>query len=777
MISPPSPSRYILATIITLSIIGPLAAHPPFDAIQQKHLAEVSDPRPVDILYEDFEGPWLPDDWARIITEPLFTWDQTEIRSHSGQFSTWVEYSPQGLALDEWLVTPAMDFNGYPRVYLEFFEDQHYWGGFGGTHSILVSTSSQTDPSAFTNLVVWTPENHTINGFNGEPVFLDLSDYLGESTVYLAFRYEGTWADNWFIDDVRVFYPDENDAAALKAFPDQVQFEGGDIIHPEAVVINLSGEAFTFDVSMEVEESGSSIYYEQVSVTLEPAARDTLEFPQLLLNSGNYYKLFATTLLEDDQVPENDQVVGFIDTYTQDHLPLGWLHTNAGSGPSAPADILMDAIMEEHPRDIALVRLHTWWPGYDEMYEANIPQSDSLLAFYGVDYVPHFWVDGNVDARFMVNDYESRILDRRRLRSPQNINMIWNEEGYLSTQITNIDPLDPDGIYRLITIVTEDSILFSGGNGILYHNQAFRQAFPSLLGVDIPAEVGVHEVETPIEFDPGWNTDQLRITCFVQDAISRRIWQTASGLLGELRPQFYFDPSVSVVGQTGTLAIPIIIHPGLQPVMGMEVIVDFDPSIVELLEVNPGDWFTDSGHPYYFYDYTPDEGPPAGSIHFAAALLNASGTKVDTVAVCEFRGLNLGGTALNFVDVDVRDPINTFLSYGFSLEDSIIVDDTATSVEVGPPGAYRLYPCRPNPFNPHTSISFDLPVRNHVRLRIYDIQGRSTATLIDETLPAGSHAVSWDGRNQSGVPLASGVYFYRIETGDFVKTERMVLLK
>ena len=93
------------------------------------------------------------------------------------------------------------------------------------------------------------------------------------------------------------------------------------------------------------------------------------------------------------------------------------------------------------------------------------------------------------------------------------------------------------------------------------------------------------------------------------------------------------------------------------------------------------------------------------------------------------------------------------------------------------PAAYRLLPNHPNPFNPATLIEFSLPERQRVRLTIHALDGRRVATLLDAPLPAGDHALVWNGRGDGGRGVASGVYVYRIEAGDFVRARKMTLLK
>jgi flagellar hook assembly protein FlgD len=101
--------------------------------------------------------------------------------------------------------------------------------------------------------------------------------------------------------------------------------------------------------------------------------------------------------------------------------------------------------------------------------------------------------------------------------------------------------------------------------------------------------------------------------------------------------------------------------------------------------------------------------------------------------------------------------------------------NAAAAIEI--PVRYELHPNRPNPFNPTTLIAYDLPRAADVRLVIYDVQGRRVAELVNGAKPAGRHETTWNGRNASGEPVASGVYFYRLIAGDFVQTKKMVLLK
>lgn len=93
------------------------------------------------------------------------------------------------------------------------------------------------------------------------------------------------------------------------------------------------------------------------------------------------------------------------------------------------------------------------------------------------------------------------------------------------------------------------------------------------------------------------------------------------------------------------------------------------------------------------------------------------------------------------------------------------------------PRTFRLGQNYPNPFNPTTAIEFSVPERADVKLDIYNILGRRVKTLVDREMTAGDYTVQWDGTNQSGHSVATGVYLYRLTAGDHSASRKMLLLK
>ena len=130
---------------------------------------------------------------------------------------------------------------------------------------------------------------------------------------------------------------------------------------------------------------------------------------------------------------------------------------------------------------------------------------------------------------------------------------------------------------------------------------------------------------------------------------------------------------------------------------------------------------------------------------------------------------------LTLTNVDGSIEIVPFFTEG-SINVSIPTDVEDGGL-AGLPETYTLSQNYPNPFNPTTTIKFALPTGGEVRLDVYNILGQRVRTLVDKFLPAGEHEVVFDGKNDSGGRVATGVYFYRIITKDFTESKKMVLIK
>lgn len=137
------------------------------------------------------------------------------------------------------------------------------------------------------------------------------------------------------------------------------------------------------------------------------------------------------------------------------------------------------------------------------------------------------------------------------------------------------------------------------------------------------------------------------------------------------------------------------------------------------------------------------------------------------------------GCLLLTVDVDVP-PTSASHEFSYRLADAsgnswdYSLTLVATSERVPEQWSFWNYP---NPFNPSTTIHYRLDRRVQVTLRIFSTTGQEVCRLVDSTMPAGDHAVEWNGVDTEGTPVASGAYFCHLQTGDNTRTLQMLVVK
>jgi len=130
------------------------------------------------------------------------------------------------------------------------------------------------------------------------------------------------------------------------------------------------------------------------------------------------------------------------------------------------------------------------------------------------------------------------------------------------------------------------------------------------------------------------------------------------------------------------------------------------------------------------------------------------------------------GQAIRVYIPNVITAKDTF-AFTINIPQTNIPDETMNT-----PDKFHLFQNYPNPFNPETTIKFHLPKTSDVTLKIYNISGQEIKTLVHKEFHSGNHSVKWDGTNNSGIKVSSGIYIYTIRTGTgFIQSKKMLLLK
>jgi hypothetical protein len=119
------------------------------------------------------------------------------------------------------------------------------------------------------------------------------------------------------------------------------------------------------------------------------------------------------------------------------------------------------------------------------------------------------------------------------------------------------------------------------------------------------------------------------------------------------------------------------------------------------------------------------------------------------------------------------------LHYDHWLVDDVSFEVTVTGVNPEPaiPKVFAVSQNFPNPFNPSTTISFDVPVSSVVRMVVCNLLGQKVRTLVNGVHEPGRYKVVWDGRNDAGAPVGSGIYLYKFEAGEYTRVQKMILMK
>jgi mannan endo-1,4-beta-mannosidase len=213
----------------------------------------------------------------------------------------------------------------------------------------------------------------------------------------------------------------------------------------------------------------------------------------------------------------------------------------------------------------------------------------------------------------------------------------------------------------------------------------------------------------------------------------------------------------------GEVEVAVVLEGNAAQVKGVSTTVAFDPGGLEFVSAELSEDLSGAPDKVFFW-----YGAGVGTVGVDLAVLGRGATigGPGELAVLRFRALSDDG-GLSFVRAALRGAENEDLT--------AVITGCAPSNER--PTSYRLVGNVPNPFNPATNISFDVPEVSHVTVRVYSPTGRLVRTLVDDEVDPGRHEVMWNGRDSGGRFVGSGVYLCFMEAGGSHHRLKMVLLK
>jgi len=219
-----------------------------------------------------------------------------------------------------------------------------------------------------------------------------------------------------------------------------------------------------------------------------------------------------------------------------------------------------------------------------------------------------------------------------------------------------------------------------------------------------------------------------------------------------------------VAGKDGYVEIPIRFESQLEPVNTLLFSLEYDPECLLYHSVKKTNLSEE-----FLLEVNRTE---PGKVHVAMA--GVAGVEGEAeILILTFKvvdpAISNSSTKLSFVRAIANDRIVKNLSQG-----EVVFTDSESDIL---PADFALYQNYPNPFNSETQIRFQIPRQSPVRITVYNLMGNQVRMILNEDKPAGSYRVNWDGKDDHGTAMPSGIYLFELKAGGFVESKKMILMK
>ena len=501
------------------------------------------------LVDESFEGSFPPSGWNTLTDFSLENWAQSSDKSRTGSKSAVGEPS---YVYDKniYLIAPAVDLSGVTRATLYFYEDESGWDASTGYNSIEVSTTNNTSISAFSPILEMTPSTHTIEGFTGSLVAVDLSAYAGESTVYVAFHFHNNASPSyqWFIDDVKITTPSDHDAM-VKSIDMDAHYPSNTVVTPKATVRNDGLNTETFDVQFGYYDwNGAPVVIDTKTVTSLSAGTDTqVSFDDYTFAKVGY-TFFVQTVLTGDMDASNDLATKKINSYAnQKQVVLAEECTDTECTYCPGAASALDSLNETYPDNVAIIAYHGGYSGNDPF--DNTPAGDRR-SYYGVTGFPTCIFGGDrkevggasagSDWTGVYNGYEEQYLAEREEYTPFTMSLRYTENGTAINiqSTTTYQSITTEQGLKLRYALCESHIAYNWEDSMDSLHFVERDMYPDAAGKDFyggttQPEIG-YQVVDDIEFTipSGVVKENCEVIAFVQNETTHEVMVAAKVNLG-----------------------------------------------------------------------------------------------------------------------------------------------------------------------------------------------------------------------------------------------------
>lgn len=668
----------------------------------------------------DFSGGYPPAGWS--IDLQAGNWSAVNSANAGGTAPELrLNWSPQFNNTTHF-ISPNVNTTGQTMLVLTF---KHSLDHYGGPYTIGVAT--RKDGGTWNT--VWSMVNPSASTQAEEVISISNTD-VGSANFQVCFFFSGNSynLNYWYIDDVKLIVPLAHDAM-VKNILINPEYVAGTPFAPQATLKNFGLNSETFDATCEIKLNGTSIYNQNcTAITLNAGAEQVVSFPDFTPPAANdLYEISVTTNLTGDLDLTNDSQTGGFDTYT---TPRGMVLLEIGTGTwcqYCPGASMGAHDLLTNGKDVAVVKNHNG-DTFTNSY------SNARNTYYGITGYPTAFFDGvksvvgGSNTVSMYTTYLPIYEERKAKNSAYSVEIFGNNNGLDYSVTVRVKKLAnvPASYSNLVLhlALTETDIPFNWQGQTMVYN-AQRLMAPNELGTTLDFSSG-NTVDINLNFtlNANWIADNCELVSFIQNLDGKEILQGSKVTLPELTvlpvelTSFTAKSSTNQVNLTWTTATEINNS-------GFEIQKSTDGSEFVSVGFIKGNGTTTEPKAYSFVDNH---------------LNNVTGKLYYRLKQIDYNG------AFNYSEI--------------------------VEVVIDLPLEYSLNQNYPNPFNPSTKIKYSVPEQNLVSIVVYGVTGEEIATLVNEVKEAGNYEIEFNA-----LQLSSGVYFYRMTSGDFTSVKKLSVLK
>lgn len=368
------------------------------------------------------------------------------------------------------------------------------------------------------------------------------------------------------------------------------------------------------------------------------------------------------------------------------------------------------------------------------------PETAARASFYSVGYAPNLVIDGEGAGWNYSVVWEPAIMARMEVPSPLEFTLGGEYEpstqsGYAEVEVYVEDSVSATDEHRILWVISENDVQISGT-----HQSVTRDFIPNQGGIPITLEQGsTFNFTIGFEVPSGSNPDNCYISVLIQNWNTRDVLQSDKEFITDLEP---LGTAVASVSSSS---------------------LDFGDVEVDQSADLPLTISSIGDIPLVIYDISTDNAcfttnwDTSDSLLLVGEHLDVTVTFSPTTVATFDQTLSIESNG-DLVEVEL---------HGSGVSSSVY-PGTSTGI----PQSFALHAPYPNPFNPETTVGFDVPITSDVAVRVYDVLGQQVATLTEGRIGSGNYRVTWNAANQP-----SGVYFVRMDAGGQVFTQKCLLVR